>query len=130
MTQEATIITIKKACAEFLSARAEGLTRRALRNHQEVLDLWVEFLDDRGIGSIDLGPPAANARRTASLEQINGLLDDFNDDYLVAVIKAERDFLRTAGAVTRDFSRWLKALTTRQGRQSDEATASAGRAHA
>ncbi|MEZ4448696.1 MAG: hypothetical protein R3B09_04385 [Nannocystaceae bacterium] len=124
-----TTITIKKACAEFLGARAEGLTRRALRNYQEVLDLWVEFLDDHGIGSIDLVASTATGRKTGTVEQVLGLLDEFNDDYLVTVVKAERDFLRSAGVVSRDFSRWLKSLTSRPSRRADEA-AMAGRAHA
>lgn len=133
MTQDTTIITIKKACAEFMGAKAEGLTRRALRNYQEVLDLWAEFLDDRGIDLLDLGgSPAAGARKaaTASVEQVLGLLDEFNDDYLVSVVKAERDFLRSAGVVCRDFGRWLKSLTHRPTRRPDEAAASAGRVHA
>lgn len=133
MIHDITTITIKKACAEFLSAKSEGLTRRALRNYQEVLDLWAEFLDDHGIGHIDLGlavaPVGARKASVASVEQVLGLLDEFNDDYLVSVVKVERDFLRSAGVVSRDFSRWLKSLTNRPTRRPDE-SASAGRVHA
>lgn len=128
MTQERTIITTKKACAEFLNARAEGLTRRTLRTYQEVLDLWVEYLDDRGIATIDLTASTAAGRRTGTIEQVLALLDEFNDDYLVSAVRAERDFLRSAGLVSRDFSRWLKSLTPRPSRREGESMA--GRLHA
>jgi 16S rRNA G527 N7-methylase RsmG len=107
MTDTQNTITTSVAFEDFLKAKADGLTRRALRNYREVLDLLVEFLDDNGIETITEGPAGA-----AGIAEILELVDEFNDDYLVSTINAERDFLRTAGQVSRDLSRWLKNLTS------------------
>ncbi|MCA9634909.1 MAG: hypothetical protein KC420_02635 [Myxococcales bacterium] len=122
MTQELTTITITKAFAEFMAAKGETLTRRALRNYSEVLDLLVEFLDDKGISSVELVAPR---RGGATIEQMLGFIDDFNDDYLVNTVKAERDFLRNAGQVSRDLGRWLKNLSARHKKGAEASTASA-----
>jgi hypothetical protein len=103
MTDTLKIITVNDAFEDFLRVKGDGLTRRAHRNYREVLDLFAEFLDDRGLGSFSQGPSSA-----AHIEEILDLVDEFNDEYLVGTIQAERDFLRTAGLVTRDLSRWLR----------------------
>ena len=103
MTDTLKIITVHDAFEDFLRAKGDGLTPRALRNYREVLDLFAEFLDERGLGSFSPGPSSA-----AHIEEILDLVDEFNDDYLVGTIQAERDFLRTAGLVSRDLSRWLR----------------------
>ncbi len=103
MTDTLKIITVSDAFDDFLRVKGEGLTRRAQRNYREVLDLFAEFLDERGLGSFSRGPSSA-----AHIEEILDLVDEFNEEYLVGTIQAERDFIRTAGLVSRDLSRWLR----------------------
>ncbi len=103
MTTTLNIITITDAFEDFLSVKGDGLTPRALRNYRDVLDLFAEFLDERGLGSFSQGPSGAT-----QIEEILDLQDEFNDEYLVSTIQAERDFLRIAVQVSRDLSRWLK----------------------
>ncbi|HRI07371.1 MAG TPA: hypothetical protein PKW35_06120 [Nannocystaceae bacterium] len=125
MTHEQTTMTIKKALAEFVSAKADGMTRRALRNYQEVLDIFAEFLEARGITSVEWGPgatPAAGRKRSATVDQIIGLFDDFNESYLVKTVEAEREFLRSAALTCRDLGRWLQTLGTKPTRRVAEPT--------
>jgi len=103
MTDTLNIIHVTDAFEDFLKVRSAGLTRRASRSYRDVLDLFAEFLDDRGLGSFSQGPTGA-----AQLQEILDLVDEFNEEYLVSTIKAERDFLRIAGQVCRDLTRWLK----------------------
>lgn len=103
MTDTLNLIHVNDAFEDFLKIKGEGLTRRAQRNYRDVLDLFAEFLDERGLGSFSQGPSGVS-----QLEEIIDLVDEFNDEYLVGTINAERDFLRIAGQVTRDLSRWLK----------------------
>ena len=129
MNHELTTMTIKKALAEFVSAKADGMTRRALRNYEEVLDLFAEFLETRGITAVEWGPgatPAAGKKRSATVDQLIGLFDDFNEGYLVKTVEAEREFLRAAAITCRDLGRWLQSLGQRPPRRSAEAP----RAHA
>lgn len=121
MTQELTNITITKAFADFLGGKGDTLTRRAQRNYTEVLDLLGEFLEEHGITEMGATP----RRGAGTIDQVLALIDEFDDDYLVSTIKAEREFLRQAGVVSRDLCRWLKNLGAKQKKGSEASTASA-----
>ena len=121
MTTTLNIITVTDAFEDFLKAKGNGLTPRTRRNYRDVLDLFAEFLDERGLGSFSQGPSGA-----ARIEEILDLQDEFNDDYLVNTIQVERDFLRIAVQVSRDLSSWLKNKTSPRLIRSTAAT----RAHA
>lgn len=99
-------IAISQMFDDFLEAKSDGLTRRTARKYAEVLALLEEFLEDHGITAIELGSQGASVLRD-TLE----LIEEFNDEYLVRTIDAERDFLRVASAASRDLSRWLKVRT-------------------
>jgi len=101
-------IAINQTFDDFLKAKSDALTRRTARKYAEVLALLEEFLEDHAITMIERGPQGASTLRTTLR-----LIEEFNDDYLIRTIQAERDFLRVASATTRDLSRWLKTHATR-----------------
>lgn len=125
MNHELTTKSMKKVLAEFVSTKAAGMTRRALRNYEEVLDLFGEFLEERGVTTLEWGAaPAApvTKKRGATVEQVIALFDDFNEVYLVSTVKAEREFLRAAALTCRDLGRWLQTLGQRPQRRPSATT--------
>lgn len=110
MTDHLNAISITQTFDDFIVAKADELTRRTLRKYGEVLSLLGEYLEDHGITTIERGPQGA-----ATIKDILELIEEFNDDYLIRVIDAERDFLRSATSMSRELSRWLR--TKRMSRQ-------------
>jgi len=108
MTEHLNAISITQTFDDFMTAKVDEFTRRTLRKYGEVLSLLAEFLEDHGFTTIERGPQGA-----ATLTDIIELIEEFNDDYLVREIDAERDFLRVATAASRDITRWLRTKTMR-----------------
>ncbi len=120
MSQEFTELTVTEALAAFLKGRAESLNRRSLRNYEDVLELVDEYLINLDISGIDFVTSTDGRARkpgVASVDRVLAVLDDFEDEFLIAEIGAEREFLRIAEFVTRDLIRWLRGRWLRRPRQ-------------
>lgn len=93
-------MTISTTFRQFLQARHITLTKRSQKTYSEVLDLFENYLQH-------LGVTQTNALHT-NLETTIAALEDFMDDYLISVLHAEKDFLRSAEVVIRDLHKWLR----------------------
>ncbi|MCB9751601.1 MAG: hypothetical protein H6713_16630 [Myxococcales bacterium] len=121
MSREATIHALSSLFARFFDARRGSLTRRAARLHAEVLDHLREYLDTLGIRQVDLKPvdPSGDTLpgipwlgQSVDVDTLIALFDDFQEDYLVHNVNAERTFLRVADVTLRGLSRWLRCQRT------------------
>lgn len=119
MSHECTEMTVTAALHAFMTGKTELLSRRARRNYEDVLELIDEYLANHGVTSIDfVTSPARHPKAdTAGVDRVLALLDDFEDDYLIAELEAEREFLRVAEYVIRDVVRWLRGRWIRRPRQ-------------
>ncbi len=120
MSREATTRPVTTLLTRFFSTREDKLTRRAARLHGEVLDHLREYLENLGIDQVDLEPvdPRGDTvpgipwlSSSVDVETLVALLDDFQEDYLVHHVNAERTFLRVADAALRNLTRWLRSQT-------------------
>ncbi len=119
MSREYTELTVTDALAAFFKGRADSLNRRSRRNYEDVLELVDEYLSNQGITGIDFVTSTDGRARkpgVASVDRVLTLLDDFEDEFLIAEIDAEREFLRVAEYVTRDLVRWLRGRWIRRPR--------------
>ncbi len=120
MSREATIRPLSTLLVRFFATREDKLTRRAARLHREVLDHLCEYLENLGIDQVDLEPADPRGDTVPGIpwlgscvdvETMIALLDDFQEDYLVHNVNAERTFLRVADAALRNLTRWLRSQT-------------------
>ena len=93
-------MTTSTTFRQFIQARQITLTKRSQKTYAEVLDLFDHYLQHLGLNK-------ANGLQ-ANLEPTITALENFMDDYLIAVLNAEKDFLRSAEVVIRDLHKWLR----------------------
>jgi len=123
MSREITVMTVCAALDAFLVGKSELLNRRARRNYEDVLELIDEYLGNQGITAIDFVTTSDGRSRptgVASVDRVLTLLDDFEDEFLIAELQAQREFLRVAEYVIRDVVRWLRGRWIRRPRKVDQ----------
>ncbi len=106
---------IDELLRRFTTFRGRDLRRRGLQNLQEVIDLLQEYFDEAGVNALDIrrDAPGAKRRGVITIERAVQYLDDFEDDYLIRVIDADREFIRRAEPIVRGFTRWIRGQAVR-----------------
>ncbi|MCA9718895.1 MAG: hypothetical protein H6713_17025 [Myxococcales bacterium] len=82
---------------------------------QEVIDLLDEYFHSAGVRIVDIrrNAPKSKQRGVITIERAVQFLEDFEDDYLIRTIDADREFIRRAEHVVRGFMRWIRGQEIR-----------------